>query len=133
METTTSETTRSSKKSFKVQFDVDYTLSSMDECKRVYNQVHQLYSTILELEKIAIITPIASYKQLFTILDQISMSIHQFCPAITHQLIIKERLWQTLRQFGQYRNSDKIILKIHEIKKGIDYYIDRFHHLLTYP
>ena len=133
METTASETTRTSKKSFKVQFDVDCTLSSMDECKRVYNQVHQLYSTILELEKIGVINPVASYKQLFTILDQISMSIHKFCPAITHQLVIKERLWQTLRQFGQYRNSDKMILKINEIKKGIHYYMDRFHHLLAYP
>jgi hypothetical protein len=103
----------------------------MDECKRVYNQVHQLYSTITELEKIAIITPLSSYKRLFVILDQMSMSIYQFCPAITHQLLVKERLWQTLRQLGQDRHNT--IVKIHEIKKGIHYYIDRFHHLLAYP
>ena len=131
METTASETTRTSKKSFKVQFDVDCTLSSMDECKRVYNQVHQLYSTIIELDKISIISPLGSYKQLFAILDQISMSIYQFCPAITHQLLVKEQLWQTLRQIGQ--NSRNNQTKIHEIKKGIHYYIDRFHHLLAYP
>ena len=131
METTATETTRSPKKSFKVQFDVDYTLSSMDECKRVYNQVYQLYLTMVELEKMSIMSPLASYKQLFDILDKISMSIYQFCPAIRHQLLVKERLWQTLRQIGQERH--KAILKIHEIKKGIHYYMDRFHHLLVYP
>ena len=131
MESTTCETTRTSKRSFKVQFDVDCTLSSMDECKKVYNQVHQLYSTITELEKIAIITPLSSYKRLFVILDQISMSIYQFCPSITHQLLVKERLLQTLRQLGQDRHNT--IVKIREIKKVIHYYIDRFHHLLAYP
>lgn len=133
METTASETTRTSKKTFKVHFDVDCTLSTLDECKCVYNQVHQLYSTIIELEKISIISPLGSYKQLFEILDQISMSIHHFCPAITHQLLVKERLWQTLRQLGKHRRNDETILKINEIKKGIHYYIDRFHHLLVYP
>jgi hypothetical protein len=133
METTASETTQTSKKSFKVQFDVDCTLSTLAECKRVYNQVYQLYLTMVELEKITIISPLGSYKQLFEILDQISMSIHQFCPAISHQLVIKERLWQTLRQLGKHRRNDETILKINEIKKGIHYYMDRFHHLLVYP
>lgn len=117
--------TVSKRTTFNVRFAMDYTLTSMDDCKRVYNQVFQLYDSILELEKLSIKTPVSSYKRLFNILDQISLSIYHFSPAITHNSSVRNQLDQILRTI------DNGSLKINEINKRIHHYIDRFHYLLV--